>query len=84
MSQAKVDKYKEKKVHRKEDVKKNRRKKVLYKVAGLVICVGLIGWIGYSGVEHYINSRPGETIEVKYDAIDNYVNNIGVTEDTAE
>ena len=42
MSQEKVDRYKESKKHRKEEVKKAKRKKVLTKVIGGVVAVAIV------------------------------------------
>ena len=48
MSQEKVDYKKEKKKNRKEEVKKERASRRLSAALATVICVGLIGFVGYS------------------------------------
>lgn len=48
MSQKKVDAYKAQKANRKEIIKKEKRMLMLEKTAAALVCVAVIGWIGYS------------------------------------
>ncbi len=73
MSQEKVAKYKEQKANRKETMKKQKRAKLLRNSLMSVIFVAVIGWVGYSAVDFYLNNRPRETVEVDYEAVDNYI-----------
>lgn len=72
MSQEKVNKYKEQKANRKEIMKKQKRAKLLRNsVAGLV-CVAVLGWVGYSAVDYYQSNKPRKTVEVDYAAVNEY------------
>ena len=72
MSQEKVNKYKEQKANRKEIMKKQKRVKFIrHSVAGLV-CVAVIGWVGYSAVDYYQSNKPRKTVEVDYAAVNEY------------
>lgn len=73
MSQAKVDRYKEEKKNRKEIMAKEKRNNTLRVVAGGVVVVALLGWIGVSGYNWYQASQPLETIYVDTTAIDDYM-----------
>lgn len=72
MSQEKVAKYKEEKANRKEIMKKQKRMKFIrHSLTGLV-CVAVIGWVGYSAVDYYQSNKPRKTVEVDYAAINEY------------
>lgn len=73
MSQKKVDQYKYEKAHRKEIMKKQKTKNMLRRVATGVICLALVGWLGYSAVSKYQDAQPKETYEVDYSALSEYV-----------
>ncbi len=73
MSQAKVDKYKEQKVHRKEIMKKEKTASTIRKSVAAVVAVALIGWAGYSAYNVYESYQPNESVEVDYTAMDNLV-----------
>ena len=72
MSQAKVDRYKEEKKHRKEEVAKAKRKKALARVIGVIVAVAIVCWIGYSGYNLYQRNRPVKQTEVDLSAIQEY------------
>lgn len=76
MSQEKVNRYKEEKANRKQLMEKQKKQKALRKVAGIVIAVVLIGWVGYSAVDAYQESRPRDVVEVDYTAVDEYLQTI--------
>ena len=79
MSQEKVARYKEQKAKRKETVKKQKRARfVRNSIAGIVF-VAVIGWVGYSAVAYYIENPPRLDVEVNYDAIDDYMEQIQTT-----
>ncbi len=73
MSQEKVNRYKEEKANRKQTMAKQKREKAIRKVTGIVIAVVLVGWIGFSAVDTYQNSRPRDVVEVDYAAVDEYL-----------
>ena len=65
MSQEKVDKYKQEKVNRKKNMKKEKFRNFMRKCAVAVAGVVLIGWIGYSAsplCSTFHHSLPLETI----------------------
>lgn len=72
MSQEKVNKYKEEKANRKEIMKKEKNKRTVRRVVAGVCGVVLAVWLGYSAVNVYQNSRPREAVEVNYDALTEY------------
>ena len=49
MSQEKVERYKKEKANRKQTMKKDKAKSIAARTAGVIVCIALIGWIGYSG-----------------------------------
>lgn len=71
MSQAKVDKYKEAKAHRKETMKKEKTASMIRKTVAAVVAVAVIGWAGYSAYNAYTTYQPNETAEINYSAIEN-------------
>ena len=76
MSQEKVTKYKEAKANRKETMKKQKRVKMLRSTIIGVVCVAVLGWVGYSAVDYYQNNQPRESVEVDYSAVDDYLESI--------
>ena len=79
MSQAKVDRYKEEKRNREKIMKKQKREAMLMKLAGTVVVVALVGWIGFSV---YQNAQEGtaNTYQVKTEALDEYLTNLSAEE----
>lgn len=76
MSQEKVNRYKEEKANRKQIMAKKKREKAIRRVIGAVVAVVLIGWVGYSAVDAYQDSRPREVVEVDYTAVEEYLQTI--------
>lgn len=76
MSQAKVDRYKEQKANRKTLMKKEKRNRILRRLAALVVCVAVVGFIGYSGYKRYEANQPRSSYEVNYSSIDNYLSGL--------
>lgn len=72
MSQEKVAKYKEEKANRKAIMKKQKRAKVLRNSIAGVVLVAVVGWVGYSAVDFYLENRPRTEVEVDYNAITDY------------
>ena len=73
MSQEKVNRYKEEKANRKQNVAKEKRKRAISKVVGVLAAVVIIGWVGYSAVDSYQSSKPREQVEVDYSAVSDYL-----------
>ena len=73
MSQAKVDRYKYEKAHRKEIMKKEKRKKILTRTAALVVCAAIVCWVGYSMHRAYQDKQPRKSYEADYKAMTDYM-----------
>ncbi|MFG6384340.1 MAG: hypothetical protein K1V96_08810 [Lachnospiraceae bacterium] len=85
MSQAKVDRYKEEKANRKKIMKQEKIKRTITTVCSTVVCIAVIGWVGYSAYGYFHTQKeknPTQT-EVNLDALNNYLNGLN-TETTAE
>ena len=80
MSQAKVDRYKESKKHRKEEVKKAKRNKVLARVIGCVVAVVIVFWIAFSGYHVYQSNKPIEHTAVNFSATSDYISGLTAQE----
>lgn len=76
MSQAKVDRYKEQKANRKSIMKKEKRKRFAVRLVTVVICVLVVGFIGYSGFKRYEANQPRSSYEVNYTSIDDYLSGL--------
>lgn len=73
MSQEKVLKYKEEKANRKETMKKQKQQKLVRSVVTTIICVAVVGWLGYSAVDYVIDNQPRQEVEVDYSSIEEYL-----------
>ncbi len=76
MSQAKVDRYKASKKNRQQEIKKAKQQQMLGKLVGIVIVIGVVAWLGYSGYRVYDNNRPINTVSVDYSAITEYTSGL--------
>jgi len=72
MSQEKVAKYKEQKANRKEIMKKEKRARIFRNAVAAVVLVAVVGWLGYSAVDFYIDNLPREEVDVDYSVISEY------------
>ena len=82
MSQKKVDNYRAGKMNRSKAARKEKLIDRLEILAWVVICVAMIGWIGYSAYAKIEQKQESVVLETTMDtsALDNYVS--GVTSDT--
>ena len=82
MSQKKVDNYRAGKLNRSKTSRKEKLIDRLEILAWVVICVAMIGWIGYSAYAKIEQKQESVVLETTMDtsALDNYVS--GVTSDT--
>ena len=82
MSQKKVDNYRAGKLNRSKTARKEKLIDKLEILAWVVICVAMIGWIGYSAYAKIGQKQESVVLETTMDtsALDNYVS--GVTSDT--
>ncbi len=71
MSQEKVDKYKEEKANRKKNVAKQKRNAVIGRIAGVLVVVLLIAYIGWSG---YRNHKEEESQSLMWSSIMDMIN----------
>ncbi|MDO4311452.1 MAG: hypothetical protein Q4C52_00020 [Eubacteriales bacterium] len=76
MSQAKVDRYKQEKANRRQNMRKEKMKQALRRVVVGVLGLALIGWLGYSAYNVYETNKPKQTAEVDYTAITDYQTNL--------
>ena len=85
MSQKKVDRYKKEKNNREKLQKRERRIPNLEKVVVTVICIAVVGWIGYSAYDLVTREDPNAeqevvTTEMDVTAISDYLNSLSQTE----
>ena len=73
MSQEKVTRYKEEKANRKATMKKQKTQRMLRNTVAGVVCVAVLGWVGYSAVEYYQANKQREVVEVDYGAVNDYL-----------
>lgn len=78
MSQAKVDRNKEQKAHRKQIVAHEKRKLALARFGGAVILAALLGWAGYSAYAIYENNQPALYADLT--AVSDYTASLSDTE----
>lgn len=81
MSQEKVDRYKHEKANRKAIMKKEKRMRIASRILGIVICVAIVGWIGYSVYDSVEKKAATTQTEVKVSAITDYLSGL-TAEDT--
>ena len=76
MSQEKVDRYKEEKKNRKKIMKKQRFQSVIFKTAGVLVAVVLVGWVGYSAYDAIASAAAGDSKTYSMDTtvVDEYLN----------
>ena len=86
MSQEKVDRYKEEKKNRKKIVKKQRFQSILFKTAGTLVAVILVGWIGYSAYDAIAlgATADSKTYSMDTTAVDEYLNEMAAAQTESE
>lgn len=86
MSQKKVDYYKAKKANRTKEQKKEKFYDWLEKVVGVLVCVALVAWIGYSVYDKIEEKQESVVTETTIDtsALDSYISGLNVLTETAE
>ncbi|MBR5337157.1 MAG: hypothetical protein IK152_04170 [Lachnospiraceae bacterium] len=73
MSQAKVEAYKNDKVNRKENLKKDKRMRGLRTAIVTCLVVALLAWAGVSLYGNITNQQKNQAITVNYTDITNYM-----------
>lgn len=79
MSQAKVDKYKEYKANKKQNIKKEQSKKRMEYIIGALILAAFVGVIGYgvgTGVVDRVVNGESTYTELDVTEINNYLSSI--------
>ncbi|MCI6043163.1 hypothetical protein MR857_07465 [bacterium] len=76
MSQAKVDQYKKDKANRQKIIKKQKRMHRLEMAAITLVCVLVVGWIGYSVYDKVSSNQEKETVVFDAGAIQNYLSGL--------
>ena len=84
MSQEKVDRYKQEKANRKVILKREKRKRIAARIAGTVVCVAIVGWIGYSAYDSMEKKAAAAQTEVNVSAITDYLDTLTADESDAE
>lgn len=86
MSQKKVNQYKETKANRSKEQKKELFYDWLEKVVGVLVCVALVAWIGYSIYEKVEQKQDAVVTETTMDtsALDEYMTSVNTVSETAE
>lgn len=72
MSQEKVNKYKEEKANRKQIIKKEKRNRIIGRIIGAIVCLAIVGWIGFSIYDSTSKSIASSQTEVDFTAVDDY------------
>lgn len=73
MSQEKVELRKAQKGNIKSDIKKEKKKRVLFTIIGVAVAVVIVAWIAISIVFSVKNKKSSGETEVNLDAIQNYM-----------
>ena len=76
MSQEKVNKYKEEKANRHKIMKREKRNRMIGRIVGIVICLAIVGWIGYSIYDRAATKIATAQTEVNLSALDDYLNEL--------
>lgn len=76
MSQEKVNRYKAEKAHRKETLRRQKQMDVVRKTVVSVVCVAVLGWVGFSAYGVYMDNQPRKAVQVNYDAVTEYLKGI--------
>ncbi len=87
MSQAKVDRYKSEKASRKKTLRKEKVKRSVTAVCGTVVCIVIVGWIGYSAYGYFLTQDDKSATvqtEVDMDALSDYMSTLPTSGETAE
>lgn len=87
MSQAKVDRYKAEKANRKKTMKKEKIRNTIAAACGTVVCIAIIGWVGYSAYGYFYNQKDSSTpiqTEVNLDALSDYMSTLQTADSEAE
>ena len=84
MSQKKVDNYKKSKANRSKEQNKELFYDWLEKVVGVLVCVALVAWIGYSVYDKVEEKKASVVTETSVDvsALENYLSELDA--DTVE
>lgn len=83
MSQQKVDRYKQEKLNRKKNMRKQKAVNIVRKCILSLAALALVAWLGYSAYDMYEAGKERVVAEVNYDAVTNYLNSLSADE-TAE
>lgn len=82
MSQEKVARYKEEKANRKAIMKKQKRARYFRNTVSTIVLVAVVGWVGYSAVDFYLENRPRTAVEVDYAAVQEYETGLNAEQKT--
>lgn len=81
MSQEKVNKYKQEKANRKQILKKQKRNRIIARIAGAIVCLAIVGWIGYSVYDSTAKKAAASQTDVDLSSLQDYLSGISSEED---
>lgn len=82
MSQRKVEEYKKEKANRRGELEKQKRKSLLVKICGVIVCVAVVGIIAYALYNNAIKNSDGtDAHTVDLESVNEYLD--GLEMDTA-
>ncbi len=80
MSQEKVERYKAEKANRKEQLRKEKRNRLIRRWVASAIAAVFVIWIGYSGVRTIQANIPRSTTEVVVSSVSDYITDLEAAE----
>ena len=81
MSQEKVDRYKQEKAHRKENIAKQKKRKKLIRICAYIVIAGIAAGAAF-GIYRHFNPKPAETAETQTAETQTVESQTGETENT--
>ena len=84
MSQEKVNKYKWEKANRKELMQKEKRNKMITRIAGAVVVLALIGWVGFSVYDSITDRINSSLTKIDLSETEDYLESLDAEELAAE
>lgn len=82
MSQEKVDRYKQEKAHRKENIAKQKKRKKLIRICAYIVIAVIAAGAAF-GIYRHFNPKPAETAETQTAETQTVESQTGETENTA-
>lgn len=84
MSQEKVDRYKKEKANRKQIMKKEKFQNFVRKCVVALAGLLLVCWIGYSAYDMYESRKPTPSVQINYQAFDDFAQELTAAGESAK